>query len=84
MIDLATGKALKFRSRGRKGNVRSGLGGSDTRRLAVSEGVPGGNLFQNREARIRILRAYEDAASYGGQGDRIVFDRPLGIKRNVW
>ena len=34
-------------------------------------------------ARIRIYKTYEDAASYSAQGDQIVFERPLGIRRNV-
>jgi hypothetical protein len=33
--------------------------------------------------RFRIYKTYEDAASYSAQGDRIVFDRPLGIRRNA-
>ena len=35
------------------------------------------------EARVLILKTYEDAASYFSQGDVIVFTRPLGIKRNT-
>ncbi len=33
-------------------------------------------------ARIRIDKTYKDAKSYYKEGDRIVFDRSLGIKRN--
>ena len=35
------------------------------------------------EARIRIIKTYQDPKSYFRQGDVIVFDRPLGIKRNA-
>ena len=35
------------------------------------------------EARIRILKTYKDAKSYYREGDLIVFNRPLGIKRNA-
>jgi hypothetical protein len=34
------------------------------------------------EARVLILKTYEDAASYFTRGDTLVFTRPLGIKRN--
>jgi hypothetical protein len=35
------------------------------------------------EARVLIVKTYEDAASYFTRGDTIVFTRPLGIKRNA-
>jgi hypothetical protein len=35
------------------------------------------------QARIRIVKTYKDAKSYFRQGDAIVFDRPLGIRRNA-
>jgi hypothetical protein len=35
------------------------------------------------EARVLIDKTYEDARSYFLRGDTIVFDRPLGIKRNA-
>jgi len=34
------------------------------------------------EARLRILKTYKDAKSYLTEGDRIIFDRSLGIPRN--
>jgi len=34
------------------------------------------------EARVRILKTYKDAKSYFAEGDRIIFDRSLGIPRN--
>lgn len=33
-------------------------------------------------ARLLILKTYKDAKSYYREGDAIVFDRPLGVKRN--
>jgi len=39
---------------------------------------PGGG-----QARIRIVKTYKDARSYFRQGDAIVFDRPLSIRRNA-
>jgi hypothetical protein len=35
------------------------------------------------EARLLILKTYEDRASYFTRGDTLVFTRPLGIKRNA-
>ena len=35
------------------------------------------------EGRIRIIKTYKDPKSYFRDGDAIVFDRPLGIKRNA-
>jgi len=35
------------------------------------------------QARLRIVKTYQDAKSYFRQGDGIVFDRPLGIRRDA-
>jgi hypothetical protein len=35
------------------------------------------------QTRIRIIKTYTDAASYSLKDDRLTFERPLGIKRNV-
>jgi hypothetical protein len=35
------------------------------------------------QARIRIVKTYKDARSYHRDGEGIVFDRPLGIRRNA-
>ena len=35
------------------------------------------------EGRVLIDKTYEDAKSYYQEGELIVFDRPLGIKRNA-
>jgi hypothetical protein len=67
VIDLATGKELKFE------NV-------DGQALKVYLAAP---VPKQGVARIRIYKTYEDAASYSAQADRIVFERPLGIRRNV-
>jgi hypothetical protein len=67
VIDLATGKELKFE------NV-------DGQALKVYLAAP---VPKDGVARVRIYKTYEDSASYGAQGDRIIFERPLGIRRNV-
>jgi hypothetical protein len=84
VIDLATGKELKFETVDGKAAKASGI---------RPEATPDDSLFlkvyfaapvpKEGEARIRIIKTYEDAPSYYPQGDRLVFDRPLGIRRNV-
>ena len=83
VTDLATGKPLKFETVDAKVARESGLRGNipdDSLFLKVYLAAP---VPKNGQARIRIYKTYEDRPSYFAQGDRIVFDRPLGIKRNV-
>ena len=83
VIDRATGKPLAFDV---VGAAKARLGGVPTRdstqtyiRVTLSRAVPpdGG------EARVLILKTYEDSLSYFTRGDTLVFTRPLGIKRNA-
>jgi hypothetical protein len=67
VIDLATGKELKFE-----------IVNGEALKVYFAAPVP-----KQGVARFRIFKTYEDAASYTTQGDRIVFDRPLGVRRNV-
>lgn len=84
VIDLATGQPLRFENvdgkAAREGGVRPASAPDDSLFLKVYLAAP---VPKDGQARIRIYKTYEDAASYGSQGDRIVFDRPLGIRRNV-
>jgi hypothetical protein len=66
VIDLATGKPLKFENL--EGNLK----------VIFAQPVP-----RNGEARFRIYKTYEDAQSYYAEGDKLIFDRPFGIRRNV-
>jgi hypothetical protein len=83
VVDLATGKPLKFAQVSGEQAKASGLPeadpASDYIRVELAHPVPpdGG------EARIRILKTYEDARSYHVDGGVITFDRPLGIKKNA-
>jgi hypothetical protein len=81
VIDLMSGAPLKFHeitgAEAREaGLMRADL---DTHYIQVelARPVPDGG-----EGRIRILKTYKDAKSYYRDGDLIVFNRPLGIKRN--
>jgi hypothetical protein len=79
----ATGKALPFDIVGAKvaamGGVRSRDSTQQYIRVTLAHAVPA----NDGEARVLIEKTYEDAKSYHAEGDLIVFDRPLGIKRNT-
>jgi hypothetical protein len=83
VYDMMTGAALKFEQV--TGAVAKAHGLDDAEldndyiEVHLARAVPpdGG------QARIRIVKTYKDAKSYFRQGDAIVFDRPLGIRRNA-
>jgi hypothetical protein len=82
VVDLATGEPVTFEEvTGQQardaGEQRADL---DTHYLQVHlrRAVPEGG-----EVRIRIIKTYKDQKSYFPEGDHIVFDRPLGIKKNI-
>jgi hypothetical protein len=81
VIDLMSGETLKF-------DVVSGAaaksGGhpradADTHYIRVHLPRP---VPKDGEVRLRIWKTYKDPKSYYRQGDAIVFDRSLGIRRN--
>jgi hypothetical protein len=84
VIDRATGKALEFEVVDGKSAKAGGFVSARTAdtaqflRVKLSRPVPKG-----AETRIRIYKTYTDAPSYFEKDDGFVFDRPLGIKRNV-
>ncbi len=84
VIDLATGKPLEFEEVDSKTAKESGLvsgrAADDQKyiRVKLLQPVPKGG-----EARIRIYKTYTDAPSYYDKDGTLVFDRPLGIKRNI-
>jgi hypothetical protein len=84
VIDLATGKPLKFGNVDGKTaktlGVRRANTADDALFLKVDFAAP---VPKDGEARFRILKTYEDAPSYYAEGDKLIFDRPLGIRRNV-
>ena len=84
VIDLATGKELKFENvdgkTAKADGIRPASTPDDALFLKVTLAAP---VPKTGQARIRIYKVYEDAPSYFGQGDRLIFDRPLGIRRNV-
>jgi len=84
VIDLSTGKELVFEVITGKQAKEQGLSGARTPddnhyiKVHLAQPVPEGG-----EARIRIIKTYEDAESYWVYGDTVVFDRGLGIRANA-
>jgi hypothetical protein len=84
VIDRATGKPLEFETVDGRAAKASGFVSANTAddalflRVKLRNPVPKG-----AETRIRIYKTYTDAPSYYESGAGFVFNRPLGIKRNV-
>jgi hypothetical protein len=84
VFDRATGQPLKFDIIDGKTAKADGSGGRNTAdddqflRVRLLKPVAKGS-----ETRIRIYKTYTDAASYFEKDGTLVWDRPLGIKRNV-
>ena len=84
VISRSTGKDLKFEQVSGKDAKATGLVPAQTAdnaqfiKVYLPAPVPKGG-----ETRIRIFKTYTDAPSYYVKDGLLVFDRPLGIKRNV-
>jgi hypothetical protein len=84
VIERSTGKELKFEVVQGKEAKASGLVPPQTKdddqfiKVYLPGPVPKGG-----ETRLRIYKTYTDAPSYYLKDGLLVFDRPLGIKRNV-
>lgn len=82
VIDLASGRPLQFEQVSGAAARAAGLANADLEgeyiKVALARAVP-----QGGEARIRIVKTYTDPKSYFRDGAAIVFDRPLGIRRNA-
>jgi len=83
VTDRATGAPLAFEvvngTVAKAGGVRGADSTQEYIRVTLARPVPpdGG------EGRVLIDKTYEDATSYYLEGDTLVFNRPLGIKRNA-
>jgi hypothetical protein len=82
VIDLATGQPLKWEVVKGKDARTAGhpTADPDTDYIKVHLARP---VPQGGEARLLIDKTYKDAKSYYKEGDTIVFDRSLGIRRNT-
>ena len=83
VFDMMTGVPLKFEQVSGVQAKEHGLADADPAsdyievHLARPVPVDGG------QARVRIIKTYKDAKSYRIDGEAIVFDRPLAIRRNA-
>jgi hypothetical protein len=83
VIERATGRELKFETVSGKEAKATGLvsprtsDGAEFIKVTLPGPVPKGG-----ETRIRIYKTYADPASYYLKDGLLIFDRPLGIKRN--
>ncbi|HZU32342.1 MAG TPA: hypothetical protein VFB79_14590 [Candidatus Angelobacter sp.] len=84
VVERSTGKELKFEVVNGKEAKASGLVPPQTQDKDefIKVYLPG-PVPKNGETRIRIFKTYTDAASYTLTDNKLVFTRPLGIKRNV-
>ena len=84
VIERSSGKELKFETVSGKDAKATGFVPPDTAdkaefiKVYLPVPVPKGG-----ETRIRIFKTYTDAPSYSLMDGKLVFTRPLGIKRNV-
>jgi hypothetical protein len=84
VVERGSGRELKFDMVNAKDAKATGLVSQETKddaqfiRVHLLAPVPTGG-----ETRLRIFKTYTDAASYYVKDGALVFDRPLGIKRNV-
>ena len=84
VIERSSGKELKFEVVSGKDAKATGLVSPETPDKAefIKVHLPG-PVPKGGETRIRIFKTYTDAPSYNLTDGKLVFVRPLGIKRNV-
>lgn len=82
VYDRATGRPLSFEEvdsdSARAGGIRGAKPAERFIKVRLARPVP-----PDGGGRIAIDKTYEDPASYHAEGDLIVFDRSLGVKRNA-
>jgi hypothetical protein len=84
VIERSTGKELEFETVSGKDAKATGLVSAKTADDAqfIKVHLPG-PVPKDGETRIRIFKTYTDAPSYYVKDGLLVFERPLGIKRNT-
>lgn len=84
VVDQASGQPLKWEivtgKQAREAGLTRETVKDDARFLKVELAGP---VPKDGQRRIRIFKTYTDPKSYYAEGDRIVFDRGLGIRRNA-
>ena len=82
VIDLMSGEALKFDVVSGAQARRAGHPAADVDTSYICIQLPR-PVPKDGEVRLRIWKTYKDPRTYYRQGDTIVFDRSLGIRRNA-
>jgi hypothetical protein len=82
VVDAMTGKPLEFAvvsgAEAKKDTLMAKADeGTDYIKVTLARPVP-----ENGQGRVVIVKTYKDAKSYYSDGKAIVFNRPLGIRRN--
>src|SRR6476619_6143240 len=83
VFDMMTGQPLKFEQVSGAQAKAHGLGNADLESDYIEVHLARPVPADGGQARIRIIKTYKDEKSYHRDGDGIVFDRPLGIRRNA-
>lgn len=83
VIERGTGKDLKFETVSGPDARASGWAPRALDDMQYIKVTLPGPVPKNGETRIRIFKTYTDAKSYYSTGNELVFDRPMGIRRNV-
>jgi len=83
VFDMMTGTPLKFEQVTGAQAKAHGLGNADLESDYIEVHLARPVPADGGQARIRIIKTYKDEKSYHRDGDGIVFDRPLGIRRNA-
>jgi hypothetical protein len=83
VFDALTGISLKFEQVSGAAAKEHGLVDADQTNDYIEVHLARPIPPNGGEARLRIVKTYKDAAAYRREGDVIVFDRPLFIRRNA-
>jgi len=83
VFDMMTGAPLKFDQVTGAQAKAHGLDSADLESDYIEVHLARPVPPDGGQARVRIVKTYKDAKSYFPQGDGIVFDRPLSIRRNA-
>ena len=83
VFDLMTGAPLKFEEVTGEQARANGLPNADLDTHYIQVHLARPVPADGGQARLRIVKTYKDPKSYYRDGDAIVFNRPLGIRRNA-
>src|SRR5258708_15201528 len=83
VYDMMTGAPLKFEQFTGEQAKAHGLANADLESDYIEVHLARPVPPDGGQARIRIIKTYKDPKSYFKKDEGIVFDRPLGIRRNV-